>query len=89
MWQNYSKLKFKVIIDDGLHEFNANKNFLENSIHMLEKSGIYIIEDVLEYELDNWKNYLLGFKYSIRFTIVKIPNPLNSFDNNLVLIEHH
>jgi hypothetical protein len=48
MW-NSPELKerlFRVIIDDGLHEPNACRVFFENSIHKLEKGGVYIVEDI-------------------------------------------
>jgi SAM-dependent methyltransferase len=34
-----------IIIDDGLHEFNANITLFENTKHLLKDNGIYIIED--------------------------------------------
>lgn len=37
---------FRVILDDGLHEPHACKVFFENSIHKLEKGGVYIVEDI-------------------------------------------
>lgn len=47
MWSdNFEKIELDILIDDGLHEFNANKNFFENSIHKLKKDGIYILEDI-------------------------------------------
>ncbi len=37
---------FDIILEDGLHEFNANICFFENSIKYLATNGTYIIEDV-------------------------------------------
>jgi hypothetical protein len=34
-----------IIIDDGLHEFNANITLFENTKHLLKVNGMYIIED--------------------------------------------
>jgi hypothetical protein len=48
MW-NIPELKdktFRLMIDDGLHELPACKIFFENSIHKLEKGGVYIVEDI-------------------------------------------
>ena len=39
-------VKMDVIIDDGFHRFDANINFLENSLSYLNDGGHYIIEDV-------------------------------------------
>jgi hypothetical protein len=48
LWQQsaLADKKFLVIIDDGLHLPHANLTFFENSIHKLEKGGIFIIEDI-------------------------------------------
>lgn len=48
LWANQtlSDKTFLVIIDDGLHLPHANLTFFENSIHKLEKGGIFIIEDI-------------------------------------------
>ena len=34
-----------IIIDDGLHEFNANIMLFENTKYLLKDNGIYVIED--------------------------------------------
>ena len=44
MWKSLDG--FDIIIDDGLHEFHANKCFFENSIEKLNPGGFYIIEDI-------------------------------------------
>jgi 23S rRNA U2552 (ribose-2'-O)-methylase RlmE/FtsJ len=46
MWDNIGKTNFDIIIDDGLHTYDANLNFFLNSFDKLKKNGIYIIEDV-------------------------------------------
>ena len=47
LWR-HPKLKepMDIIVDDGLHEWNANITFFENSIHKTKK--FYIIEDINE-----------------------------------------
>jgi len=90
MWNSIGvEKKFEVIIDDGLHEFFANVCFLENSISMLEEGGGFVVEDVLSKEIKKWKSYLKKWKLEegINFWILKIPNPHNSWDNNLVVIK--
>jgi hypothetical protein len=37
---------FQLIVDDGLHTFEANATLFRNSNHLLSDQGIYIIEDV-------------------------------------------
>ena len=91
MWAN-SELEdnFDIIIEDGLHEFNANVCFFENSIHKLKSDGFYIIEDIKMNELylflnkinNEWKN-----KYpECIFNLLKIPSIINTIDNNLLFI---
>lgn len=46
MWDTLDP--FDIIIEDGLHTFEANVCFFENSIHKLNTNGYYIIEDVLK-----------------------------------------
>jgi hypothetical protein len=48
LWENplLKDKKFQIIIDDGLHLPHANLNFFEHSIHMLDKGGVFIIEDI-------------------------------------------
>ncbi len=80
---------FDIIIEDGLHEYDANVCFFENSIHKLKKGGYYIIEDILISDesrflvkFEEWRN-----KYSdLSFTFIKIPSTKNPHDNNLVVI---
>ena len=46
MWKSIDKDNFDLIIDDGLHEYEAAKNLFFESFHKLKKGGLYIIEDV-------------------------------------------
>ena len=57
---------FDIIIEDGLHTFDANIVFFENSIHKLKPNGIYIIEDIATSELELWPNKIKEWenKYS-------------------------
>lgn len=83
---------FDILIDDGLHTFDANDCFFRGSIHKLAPTGVYIIEDVTSDELDRWRvtierEYLPAFS-SLEFHIVELPAFANSPDNNLVLACH-
>lgn len=83
--------EFDVIIDDGLHEFEANINFFRNSIHKLKKGGIFIIEDIHQVCLKEFKNALpsLGTEFGyLSFELKEISNPENSSDNNLLIIKY-
>lgn len=93
MWLNNHELSsnFDVIIDDGLHTFEANTCFFENSYNKLKPGGIYIVEDVESGIIIKWEQIIkevYSKKYlDLRFIILKVPNPYNYFDNNLIVIE--
>jgi len=80
---------FDIIIDDGLHEFDANVCFFENSLHKLNVNGIFIIEDIhCEYldkvvgKISEWENAYPNYI----FTLLQIPSTRNTCDNNLLVI---
>jgi cyclopropane fatty-acyl-phospholipid synthase-like methyltransferase len=88
MWDAVGKsILFDVIIDDGLHEAAANDTFLSASYQKLKEGGIYIIEDVIDYEIDGiWK---LIEKYRQLFRVIEmieIPHDHNARDNRLVVL---
>ena len=76
------------MIDDGLHELDANINFLKHSIHKLKPFGIYIIEDIIFDKINDYIRELNYLKEKNNFTyIIKIlENKNNSFDNCLIFI---
>lgn len=87
MWSKIPE-NFDLIIDDGLHQLNANLNFFENSIHKLNYGGYYIIEDVISEELPMWKQNIEKFKNiykNLEFEIVSVEWTHN--DNNLIVIK--
>ena len=43
MWETIEVEDFDIIIDDGLHEPEANYNFFVNSFHKLKKNGVFCI----------------------------------------------
>lgn len=84
----FKKIKIKqfdVILEDGLHEFNANINFFENSIKYLSKKGIYIIEDVYYKDQEKFIKYFNKLEY--KFSIVDIYHPKNISNNSIVLVQ--
>jgi SAM-dependent methyltransferase len=81
---------FDIIVEDGLHTFNANVCFLENSIHKLKQNGFFIIEDILPWEqylfvnkIKDWESQYKGYI----FTLLKVPSKRNiNFDNTLLVV---
>jgi SAM-dependent methyltransferase len=90
MW-NHPDLQapFDIIVEDGLHSYEANVCFFENSIHRLKEGGIYIIEDIVRDTIDRWTSKLAEWsaRYPTRsFELVRVPSEGNDFDNNLIYI---
>jgi hypothetical protein len=48
LWRKLPDRQFDIIIDDGLHSYESNINFLEASFHKLRRNGYYVIEDILQ-----------------------------------------
>jgi len=79
--------KFDVIIEDGLHTFDANRIFLENSIDMLKDGGIFIIEDIDNKYFPDFERYISANKSKFKvMELVEIPNEKNKSDNNIIFI---
>lgn len=78
-----------IIIEDGLHTFEANMSFLEGSIQHVRPGGLYIVEDIMTTCTNAWYDKLEN-AYSTRFSdfefaFVSLPNRHNGFDNNLLI----
>ena len=80
----FKDIKFDIMIDDGLHEFHANKTLFDNSFHMLNEGGYYIIEDIVNKRLRLYEDMAsnLGYEYQS----VRLPHSENTRDNNLFII---
>lgn len=88
--EDLKDLKFDIIIDDGLHEFEASLNFLKPSIQKLKKGGIYITEDLDPSSRAAFAKILPALRefLSVEFIdTLNIPYPLNRFDNSLLIIQ--
>ena len=86
MWKKIQK-NMDIIIDDGMHSFNANIIFFENSINFLNNNGFYIIEDINR-KPSNIKKYFKYFsKKNFFWQIVDIKNPKNVRNNCLLIVK--
>jgi len=84
MFESFGVDKFDIIIEDGLHEYNANISFFENSIQYLSSDGIYIIEDVFYKDIKKFKKYFKNSKYN--FSIIELYHTKNIANNCLIKI---
>mgnify|MGYP000343438129 CR=1 FL=1 len=74
-----------LVIDDGLHTFEANRNVIEAALPRIAQGGLLIIEDVMLYELPRWETYFA--ESDLVATVMVIPHVKNSNDNCLIFIE--
>ena len=84
LFNNIKQDKFDVILEDGLHEYNANITFFENSINHLSEDGVYIIEDVYYKDQVKFINYFKNLNYN--FSLVDIFHKKNIANNCLIII---
>ncbi len=91
MWRSPGlEESFDIIIEDGLHEPNANVCFFENSIHKLKDGGVYVIEDIAYNTLPQWEVQLNIWRKQYSkyiFNIARLNSKVNDWDNNLIIIQ--
>ncbi len=76
---------FDLIIDDGLHTFEAGSTLFLHSIDRLGENGIYIIEDVSRADLLRYYDFFRYKDYTVEYVCLHRPSlPLG--DNMLVVI---
>ena len=87
-WNSVGEDEFDLMIDDGLHRFEAGRVLFLNSISFLAESGIYIIEDITHDNLIKYYSFFSNTKYQvkyIKFYGVKIKSGQDS-NNNIIEI---
>jgi hypothetical protein len=81
-----------IIIDDGLHTFEANTSFLNGSLKHLRPGGIYVVEDICRDTIERWQDqvraiYLKRFPHhDFVFVELELLNSTNGHDNNLLIV---
>jgi SAM-dependent methyltransferase len=78
-----------IIIEDGLHTFEANVSFLEESLDHLRPGGIYICEDIMWNRVGEWCDRLetiYSKQYpTYEFAFAVLPGRGNQANNLLVV----
>jgi len=84
MWSNSNNVDFDLMIDDGLHTYEAGKVLFENSFHKLKANGIYVIEDVSHLYLYRLAKFFKNYNH----TIIKLSSSKTKLleDNNMIII---
>lgn len=87
LWENPEFAEgVDIIVEDGLHEYDANKCFFEHSAHKLRSGGVYIIEDLKKEYLTAYETLkeLWQFRFpEFTFRIIDLSFPKNTHDNIL------
>jgi len=86
MWETIKVEYFDIIIDDGLHESEANYNFFINSFHKLKKNGVFIIEDVSKKYLVYLQNKLKDYDIEIVVGFIQSQELYSNKTSNLIII---
>jgi predicted methyltransferase len=79
-------IQFDIIVEDGLHTFDANIIFLNNAIHYLKKGGYYIIEDVQPKDDSLWKSTIPKLKKTYNLDYIKFIKFPNRSDGGRIII---
>lgn len=88
LWDNFKDTEFDVILEDGLHTYEANIHFFENSFFKVKKGGYYIIEDIVEKYTFLYEDYFEKCKNQFEeYQIIKLDNDINPIDNVLLIIK--
>jgi len=79
-----------IIIEDGLHTFEANVAFLQESLGHLRPGGVYIVEDIMWSDADKWYDRLetiYSKQYpTYEFAFVVLADGGNRTCNNLLVL---
>lgn len=73
---------YQIIIDDGLHHFPTNWAVLKQIWSQLASNGIYIIEDIVDFDPTIYND---PFAQTIDLQYIPIPNAANTADNNILV----
>ena len=86
-WANTNTGDFDIMIDDGLHSFEAGKTLFENSVFKLSENGIYVIEDVNIFDVLRYKKYFNSLSFNVNYVNLYFGRNIIS-DDCLITITH-
>ena len=84
-WKRVGVRDFDLMVDDGLHTFEAGSCLFEYSVPYLDKDGIYIIEDVYMNDLLRYKTFFSGREFVVDY-VTMFRRDVSLEVNNLVVI---
>jgi hypothetical protein len=84
LWNKIGEHDFDIIIDDGLHTFEAGTKLFQSSFEKLRCGGVYIIEDVRSQDK---KRYLEFFEKNVhRVLFIDLLRPERLLLDNSVIV---
>jgi hypothetical protein len=88
LWSKFDSVQFDFLLEDGLHTYDANICFFENSIHKVKKGGLYVIEDIVVSGIREYLNYFENCKLPFQeYQLIDLDNPGNKQDNVLIIVK--
>jgi hypothetical protein len=80
-----------LMIDDGLHTFEANTNLLTHSWKYLLDGGYYVIEDITSQNVPRLQDFLSKYQLSCRWAAISLERPYykgsDYGDNTLIVLQ--
>jgi hypothetical protein len=74
LWAKVALNDFDLMVDDGLHLFEAGSCLFTHSISKLAKSGIYVIEDVNQIDLLKYMKFFDDKEFVVDYVTMFRPN---------------
>jgi hypothetical protein len=87
LWRHFDDVSFDIMIDDGLHEVDANAIFMQNSVWKLRPHGFYVIEDIVANDENLQRFGEFARSSNATGALIKVPSPTNNHDNCLAIFE--
>ena len=77
---------FDLMLDDGLHTFEAAYCLFDNAAQYLAPGGIYIIEDLTPQFMSQFQRRMQGRQeFAVKYFVMETPDV---WENNLIVIQH-
>jgi len=86
MW-NKIALRMDLIIDDGLHTYNANSCFINHSLDKLNNGGHFIIEDIQTAHISQYEQLISDLRKTCQSVSVLTLPHFNDVDNTLLVVQ--
>lgn len=89
MWRQVDTDGFDLMIDDGLHTYDAAICLFHNSIEKLARRGLYAIEDVASTDLRRFWDFFVDKSYCVSYVVGHRPAHRDVDDNNLIIVRQN